>query len=87
MGADADPGLIVEGAYSRAGGEAGMVELLARHPDLDAVFVGSDLMAGAVTALHETGLRVPDDVAVGGVDDSSIATSTRPRLTPRPPMP
>ena len=41
--------------------------------------VTADLMAaGAVTALHEAGLRVPDDVAVGGFDDSSIATSTRP---------
>lgn len=82
MGADADPGLIVEGDYSRASGESGMVELLSRSAGFDAVFVGSDLMAaGALTALHEAGLRVPDDIAVGGFDDSSIATSTRPRLT------
>jgi DNA-binding LacI/PurR family transcriptional regulator len=82
MGADADPALIVEGDYTRASGEAGMAELLSRHTGMDAVFVGSDLMAaGALTVLHEAGLRVPDDIAVGGFDDSAIATSTRPRLT------
>jgi DNA-binding LacI/PurR family transcriptional regulator len=51
-------------------------------PDLDAVFVASDLMAaGALQALHGAGRRVPEDVAVGGFDDSAIASATRPALT------
>ena len=54
----------------------------AQAPDLDAVFVASDLMAaGALTALRRAGRRVPEDVAVGGFDDSSIATTVEPALT------
>jgi DNA-binding LacI/PurR family transcriptional regulator len=39
------------------------------------------MAAGALNVLHDSGRRVPEDVAVGGFDDSSIATSTRPALT------
>ena len=47
---------------------AAMGELLDRAPDLDAVFVANDLMAaGALDVLRERGIRVPDDVAVGGL--------------------
>ncbi|WP_447005942.1 LacI family DNA-binding transcriptional regulator [Saccharothrix isguenensis] len=82
LGADATPELIAHGDYSRVGGETAMASLLERAPDLDAVFVASDLMAaGALNVLHDSGRRVPEDVAVGGFDDSSIATSTRPALT------
>ena len=82
LGADAVPSLIAQGDYTRAGGEAAMAELLAKSPDLDAVFVASDLMAaGALTVLQDAGLRVPQDVAVGGFDDSGIASTTRPALT------
>lgn len=64
------------GDFSQASGARGMRELLARHPDLDAVFVASDLMAtGAVSVLREKGVRVPEDVAVVGFDDSPAATS------------
>jgi DNA-binding LacI/PurR family transcriptional regulator len=80
---DADPQLIVEGAFSVAGGHRAMNLLLDRRPDVDAVFVASDLMAsGALTALRERGLRVPQDVAVIGFDDmASVAESTDPPLT------
>jgi DNA-binding LacI/PurR family transcriptional regulator len=74
--------LVVTGDYVRDRGEAAMERLLAQAPDLDAVFVASDLMAaGALTALRRAGRRVPDDVAVGGFDDSSIATTVSPALT------
>jgi DNA-binding LacI/PurR family transcriptional regulator len=36
---------------------------------------------GALAALDRAGRRVPEDVAVGGFDDSSIAPATRPPLT------
>ncbi|GAA3463107.1 LacI family DNA-binding transcriptional regulator [Saccharothrix longispora] len=82
VGDDADPALVAHGDYTRSGGEAAMAELLVAAPDLDAVFVASDLMAaGALTVLQDAGRRVPEDVAVGGFDDSAIATSTRPTLT------
>ena len=59
-----------------------MTGLLERRPDLDAVFVASDVMAlGALDALRRAGRRVPEDVAVGGFDDSSAAVAARPALT------
>lgn len=77
-----DKRLVAIGDYSRAGGEACMRRLLTSAPDLDAVFVASDLMAdGAMAAIGRAGLRVPDDIAVGGFDDSPVAPAARPRLT------
>ena len=59
-----------------------MEQLLEQSPDLDAVFVASDLMAaGALSVLRRSGRRVPDDVAVGGFDDSHVAVTTDPPLT------
>ncbi|SFS79667.1 LacI family DNA-binding transcriptional regulator [Streptomyces sp. ok210] len=81
-GLPADDALIVPGDYSRASGEAAATLLLERTPDLDAVFVASDLMAqGVLAALEKAGRRVPEDVAVGGFDDSPAALASRPELT------
>ncbi len=77
-----DKRLVAIGDYSRASGEACLQQLIARVPDLDAVFVASDLMAdGALTAIKRTGRRIPDDIAVGGFDDSPVAAATEPQLT------
>ncbi|WP_180687610.1 LacI family DNA-binding transcriptional regulator [Streptomyces gossypiisoli] len=81
-GVEIDDRLIVSGDYSRASGEAGAERLLAQAPDMDAVFVASDLMAqGVLTALQRAGRRVPQDVAVGGFDDSPAALAASPELT------
>jgi len=59
-----------------------MEQLLANAPDLDAVFVNSDLMAiAAMDVIREHGRRVPEDVAVVGYDDLSIAEHSNPPLT------
>lgn len=77
-----DPALVAHGDYSRESGRLGMAALLDRRPDLDAVFVASDLMAaGALVALQAAGRRVPEDVAVGGFDDSGVAAALHPALT------
>ena len=77
-----DPELEEPGDFSYESGVVGMRALLARRPDLDAVFVASDLMAaGALQALREAGSRVPEDVAVVGYEDSPIAASTLPSLS------
>lgn len=50
--------------------------------DFDALFVYNDTMAfGALCALSDAGIRVPDDVSVIGHDDIDIASSFIPRLT------
>ncbi|MBF4567551.1 LacI family DNA-binding transcriptional regulator [Plantibacter sp. VKM Ac-2880] len=82
LGEAFDERLVRHGDYGRASGEAAMRELLAADPTIDAVFVANDRMAaGAIDALHAAGKRVPEDVAVGGFDDSSIALGTEPALT------
>ena len=82
VGADHDPALIEHADYTRLGGAEAAGRLLEAHPDLDALFVASDLMAaGALRTLAEAGRRVPEDVLVGGFDDSAFALSTTPQLT------
>lgn len=73
-GRSVDPHRVVYGDYSYASGIAAMQRLLAQAPDLDAVFANSDLMAiAAIKVIKESGQRVPEDVAVVGYDDVSIA--------------
>ena len=75
-----DPGLIVEGDFTETGGYRAMQQLLARRPD--AVFAASDMMAiGAMRALREAGLRIPEDVAIVGFDDLPQAARAEPALT------
>lgn len=70
------------GDFTASGGAAAMDRLLERHPDLDAVFVASDLMAtGALTAVAAHGRRVPEDLLLAGFDDSELGRHTRPSLT------
>lgn len=82
MGDDFDPALVEEGDYSLESGTTAMERLLERTRDIDAVFAASDLMAsGAITALRRAGLRVPEDIAVAGFDDSGLAAALEPPLT------
>jgi DNA-binding LacI/PurR family transcriptional regulator len=72
----------IEGDFTRAGGEECARKLLERHPEVDGLFVASDLMSeGALRAVQDLGHRVPDDIAVVGFDDSSAALECRPLLT------
>jgi len=77
-----DESLVDYGDFSEASGAAAMRTLLDRHPDLDAVFAASDLMAvGAMRVLRKHRRRVPADVAVVGFEDSVLARQTEPALT------
>ncbi|WP_337002394.1 MULTISPECIES: LacI family DNA-binding transcriptional regulator [unclassified Microbacterium] len=70
-----------EGDYSEASGAEAARRLLGGGRP-DAIFVASDLMArGALTALRAAGVRVPEDIALVGFDDSSVAVTTDPQLT------
>ncbi|MFE7313425.1 LacI family DNA-binding transcriptional regulator [Streptomyces sp. NPDC057555] len=72
---------LLEGDWSPASGyRNGLV--LARVPEVTAVFVASDEMAfGLIRALHELGRRVPEDISVVGVDDIELAEYCSPSLT------
>jgi DNA-binding LacI/PurR family transcriptional regulator len=68
--------------YSYEAGVTAMRRLLEASPDVDAVFVASDLLAsGALMELRRVGKRVPHDIAVAGFDDSRIARDSDPPLT------
>lgn len=74
--------VIAYGDFTRESGARAMRSLLSDHPDLDAVFAASDLMAdGALRTLRQVGRRVPDDVAVIGFDDNTVAAFADPPLT------
>ncbi len=70
------------GAPDMQGGEAAMVELLGRNLQLTAVFAYNDSMAaGALTALKDNGIAVPQHLSLIGFDDIPIARYTDPQLT------
>jgi DNA-binding LacI/PurR family transcriptional regulator len=69
-------------SYHRADGAAAMHRLLDLPERPDAVFCFNDLLAlGALRALHERGVRVPQDVAVVGWDDVEDGRYSTPTLT------
>ncbi|GGR56158.1 LacI family DNA-binding transcriptional regulator [Streptomyces roseolus] len=73
---------VERGRFTEESGRHAMARLLARHPDVDAVFAANDLMArGACRHLAERGLAVPGDVAVVGFDDSVAARDAALPLT------
>lgn len=63
-------------------GVTGTHRLLDEHPDVTAVFAANDVTAlGAMSAIAERGLRVPEDISVIGYDDTPIAASRYVGLT------
>ena len=66
---------LARGDFTIEGGLRAGLQIVREHPDLDAIFVASDFMArGALLAFEQAGLRVPQDVAVVGFDNSLYAT-------------
>lgn len=74
--------LVAHGDFTMVSGARAMRALLDSTPDLDAVFIASDLMAtGAVSVLRERGISIPGQVAVVGFDDSPAAIGGDIQLT------
>ena len=82
-GIEFDPALIAHTTlWHRANGANAMRELVATGVQFDAVFALNDTLAlGAMRVLQESGLRIPDDVAVIGFDDLDEARYTLPALS------
>lgn len=73
---------IEEAAANIDGGEQAVKALLAKGSKFTAILAYNDLMAiGAIHALFDAGLRVPEDVSVIGFDDLIVGRACRPKLT------
>ena len=73
---------IVRGGFMESEGYQAMKRLLEVRPKVDAVFAANDPSAiGAMKAIWEAGLRVPDDIAVVGVGDIALGDLLRVPLT------
>jgi len=78
----AQPAPVEFGDWSERSGAEAMARLLDSTPGVDAVFAANDRMAaGAISTLVAAGRRVPEDVAVGGFDDSPAASAASPAIT------
>lgn len=77
-----DKSAIEDGHYSIDGSFRATENILSRNPRVRAIFVASDLMAiGAMRAIRQRGLRIPEDVAIVGYDDIHLASFLEPPLT------
>jgi DNA-binding LacI/PurR family transcriptional regulator len=81
-GMDSNPQLVVPGDYDMESGDAGARAIMAASTPPTAIVAANDLMAlGALGALHELGLKVPDDVSVVGFDNIQLAAHPLLNLT------
>lgn len=81
-GVEVDPALQENAESTERSGYEAMRSLILREAGFDAVFAASDLIAiGAMRALSDHGLRVPQDVALAGFDDIAMASFVNPPLT------
>jgi DNA-binding LacI/PurR family transcriptional regulator len=81
-GININPALQVDALSAEQSGYDSMIELLSRKARFDAVFAASDLIAiGAIRALEERHMRIPEDIAVVGFDDIPAASLAHPPLT------
>jgi LacI family transcriptional regulator len=71
------------GGWSETSGRSAGVALVRAHPEIDAIFCGSDQIArGVAEGLRDIGCRVPEEVALVGVDNWTVhAEASRPPLT------
>ncbi|MBW8799888.1 MAG: LacI family DNA-binding transcriptional regulator [Streptomyces sp.] len=81
-GVDHDPALVVPSTFTREVGVRATKQLLASGKQFTAVFAATDMVAaGVLAALHDAGIRVPEDVSVVGYDDIPLALDVQPPLT------
>lgn len=77
-----DAALIQPGDWEFAGGYAAAKKLLALDTKPTAVFAANDLMAlGAIYAIQDAHLKVPEDIAVVGYDNRDFTSIFRPQIT------
>ena len=81
-GLDENPKLVITAQNSEQQGYAAATDLLDSGEPFDAIFAVTDLIAiGAMRALQDNGISVPDDVSIVGFDDMPLAAHVSPALT------
>lgn len=81
-GVAVNPSLVVHGDFKIQGGNEAMKLLLETGRPPSAVFACNDLMAfGAIQAIRQHGLRIPQDISIIGYDDIPFAQAMDPSLT------
>jgi len=81
-GIELDESLVVRGDFSELSGHRAVKPLLALESRPTAIFAANDSMAiGALSALRESDLHVPHDMAVAGFDDIPLARYMNPPLS------
>jgi DNA-binding LacI/PurR family transcriptional regulator len=81
-GLDVNPQLFEPSKLTPEGGYEACKRLLARKVRFSSIFCANDMVAiGALKALREAGLRVPEDVSLVGFDDLDVAAHLSPALT------
>jgi LacI family transcriptional regulator len=74
--------IVLRGKFTFAGGAELARKLLAEHPDVTAIFAANDVMAfGAVRAVLDRGLRIPEDLSLIGFDNLELSSIIHPPLT------
>jgi len=82
MNGHVDLDLIIDGDYTHQSGYMAMKKLLQRTPDIDGVFSANDQMAvGALLALKEEKIKVPEEVKIIGYDDVFLTSVVEPSLS------
>jgi DNA-binding LacI/PurR family transcriptional regulator len=81
-GISRDPSLELAGDFEHGAAREAVERFMAAGGKFDALFAASDTMAlGAMSAIRRVGLRIPQDIAVVGYDDSALALSSDPPLS------
>lgn len=76
------PSLLEPGHFTIKKGMEAVQKLLERHPDIDGIFAGNDLIAiGALKQLKQLKIEVPDQIALIGFDGIELTEITEPEIT------
>lgn len=76
-----DAGLVAEGEFHIQSGYDATLRLLGRGDPPDAIFSNDEMAFGAMRAIKERGLRIPEDVSVFGFDNLPLSRQTEPPLS------
>jgi LacI family transcriptional regulator len=73
---------VIQGPFTKEVGYEGAIKLLSMDDRPEAIFGGNDYIAlGVIDAIDELGLKIPEDIAVVGFDDTEFASNKRINLT------